>query len=258
MTTAYKAITDPSIKRWHLGTAERANVSVCGSVLITPGDTRPWAMKVAEADRNYTASDDLTLVGCGLCKRTREYAYATGAAERPAPATRRTRRNVAAATAAATGEGTGDVTASTTGGLTATEARQMAEAAAERNGDAALPPSQQRRPRKSAAQRKADRAAADRAKLLTGADATLAAIEASVAEVTGERGSGMPDHTAAQLLTDAVAARARRGKAPKTGDPRADRAGRPMSRAAKARALVEAGECATLKDARAYLADMGE
>jgi hypothetical protein len=33
---------------------------------------------------------------------------------------------------------------------------------------------------------------------------------------------------------------------------------RPLSRAEKARALVECGECETLSEARAFLADMGE
>ena len=97
------------------------------------------------------------------------------------------------------------------------------------------------------------------------------AITAAVAEVTGERDlaaellavqatEGTPaaqeaTATVAGMLTGGERARARRGRRVATGNPRADR---PMSRAAKARALVADGQAATLAEARAQLADMGE
>jgi hypothetical protein len=96
----YQAITDPTIKTWHLGSAERQNKAFCGTVLIWPADTRKVAVKVAREDRHHEHSDDLTKVTCGACKRNREWGYATGATTRPAPTTgtttRRTRQSAAA------------------------------------------------------------------------------------------------------------------------------------------------------------------
>jgi hypothetical protein len=96
------------------------------------------------------------------------------------------------------------------------------------------------------------------------ADAVLAMIDAAVADATGEPPVVVDDRPGAATADPAPhapepATGTRRTRRAKTGDPRQDRAkDRPLSRAAKARALVDAGECATLKDARAYLADMGE
>ena len=80
-TTAptYRAQTDPSTTRWHLGTAEAGARCVCGARLMTPEDTRAFALKVPADRRNYETSDDLTRVSCGGCKRTREYLTATAA-----------------------------------------------------------------------------------------------------------------------------------------------------------------------------------
>src|SRR5215467_14930223 len=83
-TPTYQAITDPTIKTWHLGSAERKNKAFCGTMLIWPQDTRKVALKVERADRHHEVSDDLTKVTCGACKRNREWSYANGA-ERPAP-----------------------------------------------------------------------------------------------------------------------------------------------------------------------------
>lgn len=300
----YVALTDPTVKRWHLGATELGTTAFCGVRLLEPTDAHALALKVPVADRHHETSPDLELVTCGLCKRNREWLYATGTPRpegkapavpkarvasgttTPAPAPRRRNRN-----AAATGEGTGDVTASTTGGLTAAEARQMAEAAADRNGGGNTTPSHERAvldarvfallrtyapgtrhpiadvrgamdPAPTMAKLKASLGRLVKAEMVTleaggyevagpTPDDTLARIEAAVAEVTGEPapgagapGSGVSDARAAEALTDAVAGRVRKQ--------------RPLSRAAKARALVEAGECANLADARRYLADMGE
>ena len=78
-TTTYRAQTDPTIKTWHLGAAERGAVSFCGVRLIEPDDTRAFALKVAEADRHYTTDLDVSKVTCGACKRSREYVKATAA-----------------------------------------------------------------------------------------------------------------------------------------------------------------------------------
>ena len=116
--------------------------------------------------------------------------------------------------------------------VTATEAADLANGAAEAAADHAARPSRRRsRADRANAQQEADRAR--REALNVSADATLASIEAAVADATGE-----PPVTATPAAP-----------APAT---------RPMSRTAKARALVDSGECATLAAARAYLADMGE
>ena len=116
-TYRYRAQTDPTIKTWHLGAAERDNVCFCGVRLMTPGDTRAFALKVPAEARTYETSDDLGEVTCGACKRSREYAKATavplagaaaergaGQAERPSRRRARTgdpRADRAAADAAA-------------------------------------------------------------------------------------------------------------------------------------------------------------
>ena len=113
-----------------------------------------------------------------------------------------------------------------------------------RNGDHAARPSRRRsRADRAHEQQLAD--AARREALTASADATLASIEAAVADATGEP-------TAAELL-----AAGPQIEAAAQGAVTARRE-RPMSRTAKARALVDSGECATLAAARAYLADMGE
>jgi hypothetical protein len=85
-TPTYQAVTDPTIKTWHLGSAQRKNKAFCGVELIWPQDTRKVALKVERADRHHEVSDDLSKVTCGACKRSNEYKYATGTATRPAPA----------------------------------------------------------------------------------------------------------------------------------------------------------------------------
>jgi hypothetical protein len=85
-TPTYLAITDPTIKNWHLGSKERKNKGYCGVELIWPQDTRKVALKVDRADRHHETNPDLSLVTCGACKRSNEYKYATGTATRPAPA----------------------------------------------------------------------------------------------------------------------------------------------------------------------------
>jgi hypothetical protein len=76
---AYRAQTDPTIKTWHLGAAERGAACFCGVRLIEPDDTRAFALRVPAEKRNYETSPDVARVTCGSCKRTREYAKATGA-----------------------------------------------------------------------------------------------------------------------------------------------------------------------------------
>ena len=78
-TARYRAQTDPSTKTWHLGTEAKGNVCVCGCKLITPDDTRPWALKVPADARHYETDPDVAKVTCGSCKRNREYAKATAA-----------------------------------------------------------------------------------------------------------------------------------------------------------------------------------
>jgi len=135
----YVAITDASIKTWHLSTPDRTNVAFCGTKLMTPGDTRKFAAKWPSDERVYTTDPDVGKVTCGACKRNREYKYATGAATRPAPTTTtastRSRQARAATAAAAEAGGTA---------LSATAARDMAQAAADRNGGGNTTPSQER------------------------------------------------------------------------------------------------------------------
>ena len=77
-TYAYLALTDPTIKKWHLGAETLGSVAFCGTRLLEPQDTHPAAKRVPVADRHHETSPDVALVDCGLCKRNREYAFATG------------------------------------------------------------------------------------------------------------------------------------------------------------------------------------
>jgi hypothetical protein len=76
----YRAQTDATIKTWHLGAVQRGAASICGVMLTTPDDTRAFALKVPAGKRHYETSDDLSVVTCGSCHRSREYAKATGSA----------------------------------------------------------------------------------------------------------------------------------------------------------------------------------
>ncbi len=78
-TYDYRAQTDPTIKTWHLGAVERGAASFCGVKLLTPGDTRAFALKVPAEKRDYQTDPDVAKVTCGACKRSREYAKATAA-----------------------------------------------------------------------------------------------------------------------------------------------------------------------------------
>ena len=245
----YVALTDAGTKHWHLGAIERAEVCYCGTRLMTPADTRKFALKVPAAERNYQTDTQLDCIDCGACKRNREYRYATGLETRPAtttPTRRRTRRAAPApvpATPTAAAEarmGESELASHTrnrrrehTRTVTPAEAAEMANGAAERNADHAAPPS--RRRSQSRADRAHAKAEADRQRreaLAAGADATVAAIEAAVAEATGE-----------PTVTETVAAAAT--------------ARRPR-RGSKAAALVESGLADSPADARAQLEDMGE
>jgi hypothetical protein len=179
----YRAGTDPTVKHWHLTSVERGNQCFCGAVLIWSGDTRKVALKVAEASRNYELSEDLTRVTCGACKRSREYAYATGAATRPEPV-----------------EPT--VTPARRGGRRATgnlpaepHASGIAAAAADANADANGQPSKRRR--KSRADRANEQQQRDAAK--AAAAAAVTAIDDALAEnaaVTGAPAEGETGDTA--------------------------------------------------------------
>jgi hypothetical protein len=141
-TPSYRAQTDPTTKKWHLGSAERGTTSYCGVRLVDPGDTRPFALKVAEADRHIETSPELERVDCGACRRNREWKYAHGTA-RPEPATRtrttaRTRGQHAAATREAAENDPGSRA------LSRAEAAALAAAAADRNGNGHTTPTQER------------------------------------------------------------------------------------------------------------------
>jgi hypothetical protein len=92
----YRAVTDPTLKTWHLSTVQRGNACFCGTKLIYAEDTRKVALKLPAEKRNFEASEDLAKVTCGACKRTRDYAAATSAATRPAGTAPRVRRAPAA------------------------------------------------------------------------------------------------------------------------------------------------------------------
>ena len=83
----YRALTDPATKTWHLGSVERGELCYCGTRLMTPGDTRAFALKVPADARKFETSDDLSRVTCGACRRNRAWSQATAAAPlAPAPA----------------------------------------------------------------------------------------------------------------------------------------------------------------------------
>jgi len=262
----YVAVTDPGTKHWHLGALERAEVCYCGTRLMTPTDTRKFALKVPAAERNYQVDTALDCIDCGACKRNREYRYATGLETRPAtttPTRRRTRRAAPAPvpapetpTAAAEARmGESELASHTrnrrrehTRTVTPAEAAEMANGAAERNADHAAPPSRRRRPSKAdRAHAAAERDRERREALTAGADATVAAIEAAVAEATGE-----PPVTASAL--------AEAGLSPASAAAAADavNTARRPRRGSKAAALVDSGLATDAADARAQLADMGE
>ena len=87
-TYTYRAQTDAGTKHWHLGAVEGDAKCFCGTLLMTAGDTRKFALKVPEAERQYRVSDQLDRVDCRACIRNREWGYANGL-PRPAPATPR-------------------------------------------------------------------------------------------------------------------------------------------------------------------------
>jgi hypothetical protein len=131
-TPTYRAQTDPTTKKWHLGSAERGTTSYCGVRLIDPDDTRAFAQKVQRTERQIETADDLSRVDCGACKRNREYKYATGTATRPeprTPATARTRSRQAAATREAAANDPGSRS------LTRAEAAELAAAAADEHAE---------------------------------------------------------------------------------------------------------------------------
>jgi hypothetical protein len=238
-TYTYRAQTDVATKNWHLGAEETGAKCFCGTVLMTPEDRRKFALKVAAAERGFQIDTALDCITCGACKRNREYKYATGLETRPATTTTRRRSNRAPArqapespTAAAEARmGEAELAAHTRNRrrehratMSTAEAAALAEAAAAtpEAADAAAPPS--RRRGKSRADRAQAKAEADRARreaLTADAGTTVAAIEAAIAEATGEPG---------------VTRRTRR----------ADRAD----------ALVDSGLATDRADARAQLADM--
>ena len=77
-TPEYRAQTDGG--KWHLGAVERGPLCFCGCLLMTPEDTRAFALKVPAEKRTYQTDPDVAKVTCGSCKRNREYAKATGSA----------------------------------------------------------------------------------------------------------------------------------------------------------------------------------
>ena len=251
-TPTYVAITDAGTKHWHLGSIERAEVCYCGTRLMTPGDTRKFALKVDRAERNFQTDTQLDCIDCGACKRNREYRYATGLETRPATATPTPRRRRAAATPAAPVTRTPEAEAEASLGESAlaeritrrrpnhaatvsqAEAEALANGAAEANAEAAAPPSRRRRPSKAdRAHAAAERDRERREALATSADATLASIEAAVASVTDERPLQAAVNAAAPAWNRAV-------------------------RGWKVDALVEGGLAANRAEASAQLADMGE
>jgi hypothetical protein len=78
-TCEYRAQTDAATAAWHLGTADRGARCVCGARLMTPDDTRAFALKVPAEKRQFETDPDVSKVTCGSCKRNGEYAKATAA-----------------------------------------------------------------------------------------------------------------------------------------------------------------------------------
>ena len=95
----YRALTDPATKTWHLGSVERGELCYCGTRLMTPGDTRTFALKVPADARKFETSGDLSRVTCKACRRNRAWSQANGAAAAPvAPAPAATARKPRART----------------------------------------------------------------------------------------------------------------------------------------------------------------
>jgi hypothetical protein len=252
-TPTYVALTDAGTKHWHLGAIERAEVCYCGTRLMTPADTRKFALKVAAAERNYQTDTALDCIDCGACKRNREYRYAMGLETRPtterAPRTSRRRANARPTTpaspAAATEAGMGESELATHTRNRRPQHRRTVtpDEAANLAADAAATPEAAERaaaPSRRRSQSRADRAhakqEADRARrdaLAASAGTTVANIEAAIAEATGE-----------PTVTETVAAAATATRRPR--------------RASKVTALVDSGLATDAADARAQLADMGE
>ena len=90
-TYDYRAQTDAATAAWHLGAAERGAACFCGVKLMTPDDSRAFALKVPVEKRGYQTDPDVSRVTCGSCKRNREYAKAVEAtaAGQAAPTRRR-------------------------------------------------------------------------------------------------------------------------------------------------------------------------
>jgi hypothetical protein len=181
----YQAVKDAAIKTWHLGSAERGHKTYCGVDLMWPDDPRRFSQKVAREDRHHEVSEDLTRIACKACKRTREYGYATGTAERPAPTSGTTTRRRRAPAG--------------TSGRASAAARRMATDAeapgqpASREAEAAVDPAEQvdgsqpraRARRKSKATRAAERTQ-ERAATVARADAAVAAIDEALTQVSPE------------------------------------------------------------------------
>lgn len=94
-TPEYRAQADGG--KWHLGSTERGALCFCGCLLMTPEDTRAFALKVPAEKRTYQTDPDVAKVTCGSCKRNREYAKATAAPLAEAAAGRPSRRRTPAA-----------------------------------------------------------------------------------------------------------------------------------------------------------------
>jgi hypothetical protein len=170
-TPTYQAVTDPTIKTWHLGSKQRKNKAFCGVELIWPQDTRKVALKVERADRHHEVNTDLSLITCGACKRSNEYKYATGTATRPTPPVPVAGRPSREARA---------MTDATAPNMTHSD---EAAAAADANAEAAAPPSQQAPKPRRRSQSRADKAhaAAERDRLKREAAAAVDGIDAALA-----------------------------------------------------------------------------
>ncbi len=109
----YRALTDPATKTWHLGSVERGELCYCGTRLMTPGDTRAFALKVPADARKFETSGDLSKVTCKACRRNRAWSQANGAAAAPlSPAPAATARKPRARTGTGTVSPAGAVSAS--------------------------------------------------------------------------------------------------------------------------------------------------
>jgi hypothetical protein len=172
------AITDDSITKIHLGAKERpAGKTWCGVQLLVPGDTRfsgrykdvVWEEIVKTSPEGSTddsdGQPDLTKVDCGACKRSAAWKAYLASSEAlyvlPAPKTPQDRKPPTTTTTTTTRKGKGKPA-----GVSANEAQEMANRAAEAGADAAAPPSTRKRrpgPRERAAAKDAARLAAEAA-----------------------------------------------------------------------------------------------